>query len=63
MQHLKILPLRWKAEKVQFLPQIFFSTCSIMLSGIRIVLLVVEGMEGILNFFISCLQGNYNYKI
>ena len=41
-----------KAEKEQSLPTICFSTSSIKLFGNRIVLLVVGGMAGILNFLI-----------
>ena len=40
------------AEKVQLLPSIAFSISSMMSLGKRIVLLVVGGMDGTLNFLI-----------
>ena len=44
-----------KAEKVQFLPEIAFSTSSIISLGNRMVLLVVGGIAGILNLLIRHL--------
>lgn len=44
-----------KAEKVQFFPWMAASTCSMTSFGKRMVLLVVLGMEGILNFLMHRL--------